>query len=512
MKIQLIQYPEYCPQEGSSTIYIRTNIWNDYGFETLFHIHVHDEKGEAHHIGAIKIGFKKQVIGIPTKEKLQELAQDLSNLPEQFFSLGQDVDFYKKIFDLGFFGEKVLKALNDISYDLTLLDKIADEEVFKMSFLRDISLTTIRKQFSRIIKGQALLEDYYFKFDRKTISSYGAISDLSFNVVADATPSKNIHCLIGRNGVGKTTLLNHIVNTLFNRDDNCEIVDKYGDVIPKDYFSNVISISFSAFDPFEPSNDQTDPTKGTCFYYIGLKNRNNNELKSSQELREDAKKALKACLTPNKKQRLLSALRILDSDPIFADFKIIDLIHGMNSDELSIEEKNKSDEIGKIINQFSSGHAIVFLILVSLVARVEEKTLVLIDEPESYLHPPLLSAFIRSLSNLLHDRNGVAILATHSPVVLQEIPKSCIWKINRSNSVIKIERPSIESFGEDVGILTQEVFRLEVQRSGFYALLNKEVDAGKTYSEILKLFNDEIGEEGRFILRTLLANKNKDND
>lgn len=59
------------------------------------------------------------------------------------------------------------------------------------------------------------------------------------------------------------------------------------------------------------------------------------------------------------------------------------------------------------------------------------KTLVLIDEPESHLHPPLLSAFIRALSDLLLDRNGLSIIATHSPVVLQEVPKRCVWKINR---------------------------------------------------------------------------------
>ncbi|MGN9540532.1 AAA family ATPase [Escherichia coli] len=62
----------------------------------------------------------------------------------------------------------------------------------------------------------------------------------------------------------------------------------------------------------------------------------------------------------------------------------------------------------------SSGHAVVLLTLTRLVATVEEKTLVLIDEPESHLHPPLLSAFIRALSDLLLD-NGLSIIATHSP-------------------------------------------------------------------------------------------------
>jgi hypothetical protein len=38
--------------------------------------------------------------------------------------------------------------------------------------------------------------------------------------------------------------------------------------------------------------------------------------------------------------------------------------------------------------------------------------------------PPLLAAMMRALSDLLVDRNGVAVVATHSPVVLQEVPAS----------------------------------------------------------------------------------------
>ncbi|MDK7046806.1 AAA family ATPase, partial [Escherichia coli] len=100
---------------------------------------------------------------------------------------------------------------------------------------------------------------------------------------------------------------------------------------------------------------------------------------------------------------------------------------------------------------------------------------VLIDEPESHLHPPLLSAFIRALSDLLLDRNGLSIIATHSPVVLQEVPKRCVWKINRSRLSTESRRPDIETFGENVGILTREVFGLEVVKSGFHDLLVQSV-------------------------------------
>lgn len=153
----------------------------------------------------------------------------------------------------------------------------------------------------------------------------------------------------------------------------------------------------------------------------------------------------------------------------------------------------------------SSGHKIVLLTITALVNLVEEKTLVLMDEPESHLHPPLLSAFTRALSELLHDRNGVAIVATHSPVVVQEVPRSCVWKLNRSGLEWRKDRPERETFGENVGLLTKEVFGLEVSKSGFHAMLQEEVEKGGTFDEVVAAFRQKIGMEGLAILMSMIA-------
>lgn len=79
--------------------------------------------------------------------------------------------------------------------------------------------------------------------------------------------------------------------------------------------------------------------------------------------------------------------------------------------EEAIFEKN----IVPMFERLSSGHKVILLTIAKLVELVEEKTLVLLDEPEEHLHPPLVSAFIRTLSDLLIYRNGVGIVATHSP-------------------------------------------------------------------------------------------------
>jgi len=154
---------------------------------------------------------------------------------------------------------------------------------------------------------------------------------------------------------------------------------------------------------------------------------------------------------------------------------------------------------------------IVLLIITKLVAITEEKTLILLDEPESHLHPPLLSAFIRALSDLLYDQNGIAIVATHSPVVLQEIPRLCVSKIQRVGLATNVERPSIETFGENVGVLTREVFGLEVVKSGFHKLLTKSVAEGQTYEEIIRSYNEQLGMEAKVLLKLLINERDKNN-
>lgn len=64
---------------------------------------------------------------------------------------------------------------------------------------------------------------------------------------------------------------------------------------------------------------------------------------------------------------------------------------------------------------------------------------------------------MRALSTLLIKKNSVAIITTHSPVVLQEVPKNCVYLLSQT----KAERLDIETFGESVSTLTRDVFGLE---------------------------------------------------
>lgn len=483
--------------------------WNDHHFITMFRAILFDEHGERHDLGQVKIGFVGQDCETPTHSQLEP---NFQVLPPGFFSLGTTVDYYHRLVTLT--SEPLrydyLSALRDVVHSENAFNEALHEEVFNVSLLRAVSVGSIESQFRRVLKGGAIRTNYSFAFVNHALNGLTS-ANLTFEINAESSPPCNIHAIIGRNGVGKTTILNSIVESVRPHTTLpgrllVKTWGMYSQPIDSNYFSSVILVSFSAFDPFDPPDQQSDRSKGTCIYYVGLKEKIQYgiQLKSPEELRKEFYASLRLCFSDgDKKAKWSRAIRVLQSDMNFEDIGLFDLLL-LSGNELREAANNK-------FSALSSGHAIVLLTITRLVEMVEEKTLILLDEPESHLHPPLLSSFVRALSDLLLDRNGVAILATHSPVVLQEIPASCVWKVNRSGLAIAAQRPQIETFGENLGILTREVFGLEAENCGFHTLLASAVNEGLSYEAVTAKFNYQLGYEAQAILRAMIARRGWNN-
>ena len=324
-------------------------------------------------------------------------------------------------------------------------------------------------------------------------------------------PPTNIHVLIGRNGVGKTHLLNHMTRSLVDKRADTAEVGAFNVVSDEladgDIFASLVSVTFSAFDPFEPLPSRRDKSEGMQYSYVGLKRIGTTTdgkplaPKSPERLSTEFSSSVLVCSKGARLVRWRRALEMLEADPIFREADVASL-----ADE-DLDDETQKAMARKLFGNLSSGHKIVLLTITRLVETVEERTLVLLDEPEAHLHPPLLSAFVRALSDLLVNRNGVAIIATHSPVVLQEVPASCAWKIRRSGRSVEAERPDVETFGENVGVLTREVFGLEVTHAGFHKLLREAISEDDDFAAVLQKFDGDIGGEARAIVRALIANR-----
>lgn len=510
MNFYYIKPGAYDFSKYSNCIILTKDNWDDwFTFETKSYMRYIDSEGTVTEIGSVKIGQTNMSSG----QRTAEIPSHFQQLPQNCFSLGQSDYYYASIGQLGDdLRKEILEGLNDIAYDLNLFKRVRNLPVTGTSLMREVSAFTITQQFHRIAMGKARLTNYDIEYTYP-IKNDTTPTSLSFHVTPESFPPTNIHVIIGRNNVGKTYFIKNFIRAVYKPDDRESVGmlrssnSETGRLVRssrQQAFANILCVSFSPFDDYGEIREMTSKRKVMPFTYIGLTSDNLYET-----LKNNFVKSLTNCQKSERKLELLEqALNILETDPIFERSNIKSLLEQQSD---STCDNNKND-VENAFKRLSSGHQVIMLTLVQLIDCITERSLVILDEPENHLHPPLLAAFIRALSELLIDRNGVALIATHSPVILQEVPKSCVWKINRNGYEVKAERLEIESFGATIGALTREVFGLEVRQSGFHKMLIDEVKKGLDYNSIIEKFKYELGDEARLLLRTLIILRDEKNE
>ncbi len=491
--------------------------WDDWSkFQTMFTLVVFDESGQQYEPGSVKIGQR----GLQGKNIIEpgcrapHLDREFDTLGDDYFSLGMSENYYETLTAIpGGLGLRILDGLKDCALDLERFEVALPEEVMRESLLRSISVENVRNRFNRLANGNAILTEFQFEYEfpgDEQGSLHAPI--LTFHVQPRSEPPTNVHVLIGRNGVGKTRCMQFLAQALVRRNElTAGEVRQVGREATSWSFSSMVAVSFSAFDNFvlPQSNDvfnnvgfNSEIGMEIRTFFIGLHQMQEGVdiVKTPDNLADDFVRSFDQCRLGLRRERWQAAIETLENDPLFAEAKVTTLL------QYADEEWRANAKT--LFKRLSSGHAIVLLTVTRLVELVDERTLVLLDEPEGHLHPPLLSAFVRTLSDLLIKRNGVAIVATHSPVVLQEVPRSCVWVLRRTGHVSVAERPTIETFGENVGVLTREVFGLEVTHTGFHKLLLKAVEDDPDYENVLHRFSGQIGAEAKAIVMGLIANRN----
>lgn len=507
MRFTVIPYSErgkrYETIRGQDEAFLLRDNWDDYGFKTTCSLIYFDEEGERFDVGEVKIMQSGMTGGYtPMEETFETLDPD-------YASLGQGQEYYENLLALEDETRfAILNNLRDLMWSPVVRASVRDERAYVTSLTRSVGEKRFAKLDS-IVHHDPELTPFNF-----TYLFPDSTEKIGFSVTPHSLPPSNIHVVVGRNGVGKTRLLTSISSLLRNGRDKRLGRLRFRDedeAAPKDQFANLVTVAFSAFDKFDPPQRsaagrlrslKAGTKSGIEYTYVGLKKRvrrgeeqaiaNKNET----DLQKDFVESTLRCLRSASRPRWQAAMSTLEADPLFAALQLSDLVN-LPADEVE-------DRAGKLFDTASSGHKIVLLTLTQLAEVVSERTLVLIDEPEAHLHPPLVMAFVRALSDLLIKRNGVAILATHSPVVAQEVPADCVSLMFRPGGETQIERPEIETFAENLGALTREIFRVQVTESGHHSLIAKIVDDAENINDVLDRFDNKVGAEGRALARTML--------
>nr|WP_256441397.1 AAA family ATPase [Acetobacter sp. P5B1] len=127
-----------------------------------------------------------------------------------------------------------------------------------------------------------------------------------------------------------------------------------------------------------------------------------------------------------------------------------------------------------------------------MLAWLESESLVLFDEPETHLHPNAVANLFVVLTEILDQNASYAIVATHSPLVIQQIPSKRVLHFTREGGVTYADSLRFESFGEGISELTEHVFRTSEAESPYRDALDL-IARQMPLEQALALFSNPLG-------------------
>lgn len=149
---------------------------------------------------------------------------------------------------------------------------------------------------------------------------------------------------------------------------------------------------------------------------------------------------------------------------------------------------------GKVMH-LSSGQRLFSYIIINILGTIRRNSLLLIDEPELFLHPTLEIAFIRMLKSILASYSSKALVATHSIVTVREIPRDCVHVFEQTMNGLAIKTPPFETFGGDVQRISSYVFGDKVLSKPYEEWVEAQLKNYGTAEQLIHALGDNINEE-----------------
>ena len=124
-------------------------------------------------------------------------------------------------------------------------------------------------------------------------------------------------------------------------------------------------------------------------------------------------------------------------------------------------------------------------------AEIKDNSLLLFDEPETHLHPNAISNLITALYEILSKFNSFCIVATHSPMIIQEVSSKCVFILRRIDDCLEINKPNYETFAESITTITDDIFGNRQVGRYYKKALDLLSEETESYEDILKILFDE---------------------
>ncbi|MFJ5385726.1 AAA family ATPase [Pectobacterium sp. CHL-2024] len=534
----------------SNLLALSFNNWDDYNISTTLNACLFFDK-ELILEFSLKILIENDTYSPRKLNKLRQSGWDgFFPIPDyNYVSVPSDIYFYDAL--LSKLGQdearEILNIIRDAGY---LLNVVKDESIkgliesteFETSPLREVGA---RKAFA---DGWKLFED--IKSSIEDFKLYTQSRDLeqndevSFHFNSETLPY-DINVLIGPNGIGKSFTLKKMVEYWLGVKSGDKLNLLKSQHQPFDKSPNIaklILISYSPFEDFELDLDKYNLKDKDVYKYFGFRKstitNGKRRVGISRNLpaTDSVDSILKAFSDDvsfgymQKRAAKIDAIWSVLQPALDFEFIALELnknavvpdtlkryVIDINSDRrcISLHKKNfrainlvveNSPEIFKFtsgvlflkddeIIDLSSGQRLFCYIVINVVGQIKTDSLIIIDEPELFLHPTLEIEFISLLKKVLKAFNSKAILATHSLAIAREVPAKCMHVYKKLNNSIEIDHPPFETFGGDMQRISSYVFsdiRVSKPFSEWVDEKLKEVGSKKVLIELLK---GEINEE-----------------
>lgn len=520
------------------------NNWDDFGYKTTLNAKLFFD-GEA-----IDFDFSiKMLLGDIeyTRKHLNDLCKKGWNgifpIPDQrYVSVPTDIDFYKTVHSRLSRQEmsKFLSLLGDAGYMVEVKNdtssiKLTQSSIFQTSLLRGSGSNKCFQDGWRILENQdSSIRNFKLRFETQN----DGVFDVPFRFESDLLPY-DINVLIGPNGIGKSYCLRLLVEYWLQIDRGApDLINEleYAPFDNRPNISRLILVSYSPFEEFSLGLKKKDKVLDTSAYRYfsfrkqlknghigisrGLPQRNASE-SFLDAIYEDYKyqgeswwiNKFDTCLYVLKKAIGFDEIYIkIDSNKNLSSIKkYIKTIKGesylvLNSSLPEIISKQKlidccGMQLGayfiknKKLCDLSSGQLLFSYIVINVIGSIRENSLVVIDEPELFLHPTLEVEFLSLLKAVLKPFKSKAILATHSLSVVREVPSNCVHIFRNGKDGFDVIPPPFETFGGSVQRISSYVFGDRSVSKPFDEWLEKQMGDGKEADTLIDLLGEEINEE-----------------